>query len=283
MQNLQTTFYKKQLFTELAKYNIHQPDEGKCLYKYVSMHTARLILGNHSMKFSTSIELDDNDLENCLLYHNYSQRLLQQERKSQFNNIFKEQQYSHGLNLHNRQQRRRQLHKSPLGKALKKEFSTDIFRKALIDAFENEKNNIGLFCATTSSHKKYMWESEKYGDCERGFCIEYKFQSLYNSLFNAYTVGYDNEMKPLNYLDNNDKVRNVSVIRFLCTKRKSYSEEDEIRLLSGVGKVGIIPVPIEVFTGLYYGKQTPQAHIDELDLLINEVGYSFRKAEKATY
>ena|ERR1022692_3973494 len=99
----------------------------------------------------------------------------------------------------------------------------------------------------------------------------------------AFTVGYDDEMKPLKYLNDDGKANNVSIHRWLCTKRKSYKDEDEIRLLSGIGKVGIFPVPIQVFTGLYYGKQTPPEHIEELELLLKEVGYSFTKATKAIY
>ncbi len=271
------------LFTELAKYDIHQPDEKKCLYKYVTMNTARLILGNHSMKFSTSIELDDKDLESCLLYHNYSRSYIKEQQKKLFSESLQEPFYKKVFELPNRKARKEFMRKHPLGKAMKKEFGNAAIIEEHVKAFEDQKNTLGLFCATTASNKKYMWESEKYGDCEKGFCIEYKFQSLYNELFNAFTVSYDDEMMPLNYLDENGRLDELSVHRWLCTKSKSYKDEDEIRLLSGVGKVGIFIVPIEAFTGLYYGKQTPPEQIEQMELLLKDVGYSFTKATKAIY
>lgn len=271
------------LFTELAKYGIYQVDENKCLYKYVTLNTAKLILSNHSMKFSTSIELKDNDLESCLLYHNYSTTYLKEQKKKLHNESFKEPLFRDEFQLFNRRARKQFLRKHPLGKALNKEFGSATIREEHLKAFEQQKNTIGLFCATTSSDKRYMWESEKYGDSEKGFCIEYKFPSLYNDLFNAFNVCYDKEMKPLNYLDKNGKMDEISVHRWLCTKRDNYVNEAEIRLLTPVSKVGIFSVPIEWFTGIYYGKKTPPEHIEEVELLLNEVGYSFTKCNPALY
>ncbi len=282
MQNIQTSPRIKKLLTELANYDIHQVDEEKCLYKYVKMETARLILANHSMKFSTSVELNDNDLDSCLLNHNYSRNFIKSEQNKLFNESLQETLPRNAFNLYNRKSVRKFLQKHPLGKAMRKKFSSSTIIEEHIKAFEAQKTTIGLFCATTGSDKNFMWESEKYGDNEKGFCIEYKFPSLYNDIFNAFTVCYDREMKPRNYLKN-DKMDEVSVHRWLCTKSKRYKDEDEIRLLSPVGKVGICSVPIETFTGLYYGKKTPTEHIEELESLLKEVGYTFTTATKAIY
>jgi hypothetical protein len=281
MQNLQTTPYRTRLFTELAKHNIYQYDEEKYLYKYVVMETARRILGNHSMRFSTSIELKDNDLDSGLLYHNYPQKYIQQQQKKLFNDSLKED-FKDELQLHNRKARRNFLHTDPLGKAMKNKFNGNVIVDEHLKAFEDQKNTIGIFCATKSSDKKEMWES-KYADFEKGFCIEYKFPSLYNDVFNGFTVNYDDEMKPLNYLDRSGKQDNISIYRWLFTKKSSYKWEDEIRLISKKDKVGIYIVPIEMFAGLYYGKKTPPEHIEELELILKEGGYSFTKAIKAIY
>lgn len=90
-------------------------------------------------------------------------------------------------------------------------------------------------------------------------------------------------MKPLNYFKRNGKPDEVSLHRWLFTKRTIYSIEDEVRLVSKVGCVGIFQPPIEVFNGLYYGKDTSLTDIEEIELLLKNGGFSFDKGERAIY
>lgn len=73
MHALPLTPEQQQLIDELERFGIQRYDEDLPLYKYVTIETAKLILGNCTIKFSTPTELDDNDLEMDLLNANASE------------------------------------------------------------------------------------------------------------------------------------------------------------------------------------------------------------------
>ena len=128
-----------------------------------------------------------------------------------------------------------------------------------------------------------MEEWNDYADKGKGVCIEYKFKTLYNQAFIGFKVNYDPDMKPLNYFDKNGKLDTVSLHRWLFTKRISYTEEDEVRLVCKLGFFGVFQPNIDVFNGLYYGNNTSAADIEILERLLKDGGYSFDKGVKANY
>lgn len=277
MNKPKTTQEKILFFKELEKYNIFRPDSEGSLYKYVNKDTAIKILTNHSMKFSTSIELNDNDLDSGLITQNYPHKML-----LEMNNTILKEQINSLLPNSGRRERRATFRKNKI------ELSNNVLgveesNKEWHRAFEHQKKTIGIFCATTSSNKKYMWESDRYGDCERGFCIEYKFDSLLNDAFNAFKVNYDSKMQGKNYLNKNGKPDEIAIVRWLCTKNENYINEDEVRLISKIGSVGILQAPISAFRAVYHGKKTPQTDIEEIETILNEVGYNFKKIKEAIY
>ena len=84
-------------------------------------------------------------------------------------------------------------------------------------------------------------------------------------------------MLKFNICDKNGEVDYLQFLRWCYTKSIEYEFEDEVRIISNIGQVGITQPVKEVFTGLYYGKETIQSDIDTLDEIVGKGGYSFKQ------
>jgi len=256
------------LFTELAKHNIHRYDASKKLYKYVSVKTAKLILGNGSLKFSTPVELNDNDFELALLINPPIEI-----RKKIVAFYFKKANPNAtdrdvNIYLNNGDGKRRMLN--------------DFCLKMVRESYGKLREKYAIFCATTSPNNAEMWNNEKYGDSGKGVCIEYQLP-LINSNYYTLKVFYDKDFKPFGTYNKAGLLNEVSVQRWYFTKRLKYEFEDEVRVFTDKGSgLGLFKKD-EVFTGIYYGEHTSDVDITALELLLKNGGYSFDKGVKAIY
>ena len=259
------------LFAELAKHNIHRYDASKRLYKYVSVDTAKLIFGNGTLKFSTPVELDDFDFELGLL----SKPLIEQQRKII---AFYFKQTNPGATANDVIN----YFKNGEGKGL---MVNGFCQRMIKNSYGKLRDVYKIFCATTTPNNAEMWNNPKYGESGKGFCIEYQLP-LICSKYYTLKVYYDKDLKPFGTYDKKGNLNEVSVQRWYFTKKLKYKDEDEVRIFSdkfGAYDRGIVPFPKEVFTGLYYGKNTSPNDRLELELLLKYGGYSFKTINEAIY
>ncbi len=248
----------EELFNALAKLNIHRYKADKRMYKYMSIDTAKKVLANGSMKFSTADELKDNDLEMALLNFNLTPEMQEKELDKVCAVLLQ--------NGHNKDwvdARRKQINCIEM----------------LTYSFKALQRKVGFFCGTTSNGKSEMWQN--YADANKGVCIEYTMP-FFNPHYYSFKVNYDREFKPMDLYDKDCKEIEASIQRWYFTKRVQYEFEDEIRVFYPYGN-GIFSVDKRAFTGVFYGKETAPNDIAELEQILNNGGYSFNKCVKAVY
>jgi len=255
------------LFNALAKHNIHRYDASKKLYKYVSVKTAKLILGNGSLKFSTPKELDDNDFELALLSNPPIEM-----RKKIIAFYFKKD---------NPNATEKDVNKYLNDGEGKKRILNDYCLRMVRNSYGILREKYAIFCATTSPNNSEMWNKEKYGDSGKGVCIEYHLP-LFTSNYYTLKVFYDKEFKPFGTYNKAGQLNEVSVQRWYFTKKFKYEFEDEVRVFTDKGS-GLGLFKKEVFIGIFYGEHTSDPDILALELLLKNGGYSFDKGVKAEY
>lgn len=254
----------RKMFENLAKYGILRHDEDKPLYKYVSIDTAKKIIGDKTIKFSTPHELNDNDLDTSLLNPKVNR-----EAKAKIT-----------IGLLKKHPNQNLVHyienemNTPNSKLL---LTDEGFNAAIIQGYEEERKNVGIFCLTTNNTNDYMWE--KYAENHRGVCIEFKFPCLFTSQFYTFTVSYDSKFDPETLFNDDLSVNSLAVNRWLCTKNKNYSIENEVRMIAEK-HFGICSFPEQVLIGVYYGKRTSEEDIFELERLLEQGNYLFKKGKK---
>jgi len=244
---------------ELASNNIHRYD-GDRLYKYVDAEGAKRILENGSLKFSSPTELDDNDFEIDLLNFNLN---AQHQRRKISESIIKAD-IRAGKSL---KQVQRYL-ASPAGKAY---LESQNYIETSRQSYRSLHDKIRLFCATTTNDNKRLWD--QYANKGTGVCIEYSFPSICTKHYVAFKVFYDPDFLSFDLFDDNGKELFTSIYRWAFTKRAQYAFEDEIRLVT-TSLPRIVPFPRQVFTAVYYGPNTSQSDIDDIERLLQN-GYSF--------
>lgn len=263
----------EEIFEELSKLGIERFNEKQRLYKYVDVKTAIKILKEGSLRFSSPKLINDNDLELGLLNINLSSnQLRKQMEEGLIDSLIYKENYQAKDAI--------QFVKSTTGRNLIDTISQEKSKEILLDSFLSAHQNVGLFCATVCNNDKQMWY--KYGNKGKGVCIEYKLPSLFTNIYFALKVFYYKEFKSFELYDSRGCINNISLYRWLFTKKDCYAFEKEIR---------IIMHPIEdefcdliskdLFTGIYYGRNTSIKDIEYLEELL--IGYSFKYGKRAEY
>jgi len=269
--DIQNEEHEVKLFVEkYFKGIVEKIDPNKHYYKYVDFYTARKILTNSTLKFSTPLELDDNDLEHSFLKTNAGEDDLCKIKKKAFINVMKNKNYTDeqiGNFINN-----------PIFNEISKTLPSDLLVKETHKVLDTFRSQYSIACLTTSNNNERMWY--EYAKKGKGFCIEYKFASLFTKMFTAFKVRYDDNSFDI-YEDLEKNLLNFeSLTKWLYTKRTVYAFEDEVRLM----KVGpcFLPLPKEIFTGIYYTKNTKQKYIDAIEKLLQS-GFTFSKGKKIDY
>jgi hypothetical protein len=247
----------EKMFDDLSKYNINRHDEDKPLYKYVSIETAKMIIGNGTIKFSTPFELKDNDLDISLIDlgvdENTQNKIITQIFKKNFDPQFAAYIERHlqnpAINIPN-----------------------DIFIRELIKGYENERNKFGIFCLTTDCKNDFMWN--KYAENGKGVCLEFKFPNLFTKMSYTFTVAYDSEFKAGKLFNEDGTVNSLSINRWLYTKHERYAVENEIRMVSET-LIGPTSFPRKFLTQILYGRATLEQDKKMLEKLLEIGGYTF--------
>ena len=256
----------RKMFEDLAKYGILRHDEDKPLYKYVSIDTAKKIIGNGTIKFSTPHELNDNDLDTSLLNPTVSEA----EKIKITQEIIKKHSDLHPeLN---------QYIDPEYGAFKLQQIFTDLdFNLATLQGYEAQKKSVGIFCSTTNKTNKYMWE--KYAESHTGVCLEFRFPTLFNKIFYTFTVTYDFEFNSGMLFNKDGSVNSLTINRWLFTKSKKYDIENEVRIITE-NSIGICPFPKKLLTGVIYGRDISDKDVFEIDELLARGGYLFKQGER---
>lgn len=270
MNILPITPETQKIFDYLEKHGIHRYHEDKPLYKYVTAATAKLILATHTIKFSTPLELNDNDLDISVLAPNIDEEQKAETITKIITNV---------TDYLPPRLRNTIGSKKNVGDWARN-FQNDMFRDIVLESYMQQRGKLGLFCLTDSAENDYMWN--KYADGGKGICIEFKFPTLFNKVFYAFKVCYPDTIQSDNLFDENGVQRNEVIQRWICTKAKRYSEEREVRIISD--NIGICEMEDNSFiTGIYQGKNTSKRTISKIEHILYKNGYAFTKVLSVAY
>lgn len=247
------------MFENLSKYGIVRHDEDKPLYKFVSIETAKIIISTGTIKFSTPKELNDNDLHSLFLNPSVSE-----ENK---NRITLDLIRKHDLYPNLKQYLDGEKGLSKLNEV----FSLEVFNNAIITSYEEQRQNIGIFCLTSDNSNVYMWN--KYADNSKGVCLQFNFPHLFTKLFYTFTVAYNLELNSGMIFNEDTSVNSLTINRWFFTKSKRYEIEKEVRMVSDKN-IGICPFPRKYLTGIQYGKNIATKDFNEIEKLLRQANYS---------
>jgi hypothetical protein len=267
MQHIDMSDAFKKMFNALSKEGICRHDEDKPLYKYVSIDTAKMIIGNGTIKFSTPEELNDNDLDVNL----FDLGVTEETQKKILNKIIHK----------NVEPNLAKFLEYNLTKSNSKfNLPTEVFTKELEKGYLTERTKFGIFCLTNDNKNANMWK--KYGENNKGVCLEFKFPSLYTKMFYTFTVNYVSELTPYKLFDEDGSVNSLSVNRWLFTKHDKYSYEKEVRMVTE-NRIGINPFVKEFLAGIHYGKLTSENDINDLEVLLQCGEYNIVNGKRIEY
>jgi len=242
---------------DLSKFNICRHDEGMPLYKYVSIETAKLIIGNGTIKFSTPKELDDNDLDLLLLDTSIDEEI-SRKMMAQILMKYLPAEIAHFyLKL--------QLLNPAVG------IPCDEVELMLKSGYDNERMNFGIFCLTTNTNSEHMWT--RYADNHKGVCLEFKFPRLFTNIYYTFTVAYS-KIESRKLFNDDGTINSLSVNRWLFTKDQHYSIEKEVRMITETS-IGLYRFPKHYLTNMIYGNRTSDLDKSILEELLKNCWYCF--------
>lgn len=236
----------------LERHRINPYMQDEMLYKYVDTATAKLILGNQTLRFTPPKEFNDPfELHKDLLIMGTNPKVISQLIKK------------HAPNL-SRAQRR--LYARPADK------HSQIL--AHNTAMSKQKDTLGIFCACQNNDSTLMWSH--YADKHKGVCIGLKLPSIdpKQMLFTLH-VDYTNEIKGLQYFNKLGAADDIAFLKWATTKAKCWEYEKEVRSVHFL-KNGLIDFSKETLFEIYYGLLTPQNEIKEIEEIISEKGFELK-------
>ena len=243
-------FIKEQLF-EIVNNNM-------VLYKYIGFETGKLAIQHSTVGFTNPLSF--NDPFDCTLNLVDFENVPDWYRKSLIDTYYPKL--------------------TPLAKEnmLTKMSSTpDAVAIKLLQTkgMDNEIKNRGVSCFSKNFDNMLMWSH--YADSHKGVCIGFNLLPLYLSI-EGYTtekmvipVDYKNEFTPMNYYQH--KIE--SIVRWLKTKSKVWSYEEEVRVIMnhldfrGTDKF-IAEIDPSSFASVYLGTRMPAENQAEISQLVRE-------------
>ncbi|MFA6056849.1 MAG: DUF2971 domain-containing protein [Taibaiella sp.] len=144
-----------------------------------------------------------------------------------------------------------------------------LIKKMSTEGMANEIKNRGVSCFSRNFNNILMWAH--YAESHTGICIGFNLEKLYLSISEnsrekmMVPVDYVDNLSPLNYY----RHRRESIVRFLKTKAKCWSYEEEIRIVmnhlnfNGESKL-IQEVNKDCFHSVHFGTRITEQNRNEI-------------------
>ncbi len=202
-------FYKDPLFTTLSLAGITPHDQRTVVYKYVSIQTAKIILENCSLRFSSPLIFNDPfEMNPGFIDYGVSREELMNRLKQ----VLKDK----NENLTFKQASR-----------LETKSDQDLIAHYL-KAFEIQRQRILLLCMSRTYISTLMWSH--YADNHKGVCIGFIIPTIDPELhLFTMNVNYVSEISPLKVLSGNEQERSAALYSWINTKSKVWEYEQEVR------------------------------------------------------
>lgn len=252
-----------EFITGLLQNNIIPHDQRNPVYKYMSIETAKIVLSNCSVRFSSPTLFNDPFEMNV--------GFLDFEVDSAFfKRILSEN------------------HTAQECDAILKTFSTDDLRKAYEKTFMHQQKQALVFCTSRSNANTLMWSH--YADNHKGVCLGLIMPTIYaDPEMVTMNVNYVTSIEPLKVLGSNDTERTYNMYRWINTKSAVWEYEQEVRsfisnmnnqIPSGDKFYYDINLDPQQIVEIYFGVGTSRADEAMITDIIKQRRYDVEKSGK---
>jgi len=240
---------------EFLRIALKQKQIPSILYKYCSVKTALLILGNNSVKFSTCKEF--NDPFDCAIaidgnntYQEWRDYLIQQGASSVDAEI------------------------------LASKITSDPIQaeRTIVEGHKRAIDEMGIFCMTTKNDNILMWSH--YADFHKGVCLEFDISKDLKTFLLPRKVVYSNDYPKLNYIQSYLK-NELKMHLALWHKSKDWEYEDEFRAIKP-NKSGLIQFQKSSLTGIIFGCKCGEEKRKEIAKMVREKLFPNVKLKEAS-
>lgn len=260
---------KDPFISSLIKAGIAPHDQRQTVYKYFSLSTAKIILNNCTIRFSSPLIFND-PFEMNLGFLDYSVN-----RKELVERLVKIRA------LQNKELTRQQKNKL--------ESLSDLELVApYLKAFELQKKQALIFCTSRTNSSTLMWSH--YADNHKGICIGFIMPTIYPDLdMFTFNVKYISEIESLEVLQGNDMERSVTFFKWLFYKSNIWEYENEVRtcipnlkdkLESSQNLYYDLAFDPSQICELYFGVGSTEEDMNSVNDLIKSNGYKLNQSGK---
>ena len=242
--------------------NLLPHDQANILYKYVSFDIAKRILLSCSIKFSSPVEFEDT-MELHLSNIDFT------SDKAKITARIK-QAYSK---------------KYPDHPETKDHYSYEEMMNAYKYGLEGQRRQSMIFCTSISSSNKSMWS--KYADRHRGICLGFFMPTFVKELgMTVMHVQYANTFDSFKIFHDDERVRTYEMMRWIHTKLKKWSFEQEVRcyipaLFEGKEfpkeNACLVPLDPVQFKEVIFGSKVTQNQKKEIKNILASKPYKIEK------
>jgi hypothetical protein len=240
------------------------------LYKYVSAETAKIILRNCALRFSSPTVFNDPfEFNESLIDFRIKIKAMKQS-------IFLGLETAHPGITQKEKQR------------FYDRISVAAFRDTQQKVFEDQKENTAVLCLSLNRKNTLMWSH--YADSHRGVCIGLKMPTVIDKPFiPTLNVKYADKIEPICVMSGDDRERYEAILHWMYTKSKVWQYEQEVR-----STISFLPdrpvfednlyrdVNFEppFFCEIYYGVSTSKSDISEIEAILAAGGYKINNRAK---
>lgn len=225
---------------ELIRQFIQRGDVPSCLYKYRTVDSAKLLLENHSIYFSSCMQLND-PFESAI-------NLLTDYTPQQYYDSF----IFAGMTPQLAKELTRQVFNGTIdGNTIIKQLT------------ENVISSTGYFCMTTKPNNLLMWAH--YADGHKGVCLKFDILKDLDSFLVPVKVDYNSKYIDFDCLSSN-------LLDVLRRKSPDWEYEDEYRIIK-TDHQGLWKIKQESLVEIIFGCRTSAEEKESIKSLASSSGF----------
>jgi len=251
----------------------------KPLYKYLSVDSAKAVLTNCTLKYSSPLKFNDPYEFNSNLVDFTGTK---SEIKNYYYRLLTDYTW-HGKVLSKSE-------KKTILNILLRDYSLGSLIETVKMAFDIGKQDSLVLCLSEINNNTLMWSH--YADKHSGICLGIRMPEM-NNLWDILTLKilYSDKFEKYKYLSQNENEKRKAYLRYIYTKSSHWSYEKEVRvyfqndinahvpweprkkLLPVKDLSSFIEIQPEQFCEIYYGLATKQTDIDSIETILREKEY----------
>lgn len=239
------TRFEKMVNLGISPFDLRNP-----VYKYRSVQSAVEILQTNKIYFPTSNQLNDQlELHPSILDISFTKET--------------KERYLKGFALRNNSEIQT--------------MSDAQFSETILNSVSYFRNNVGIFSTGKTSTNSCLWEH--YADNHKGVCLGFASPPNSFATYLSFNVHYTDQPNKIKLISNMEGKIADDIFYWFCIKHKSFSFEEEIRIIDGDG-YGLRPFRKEMLFEIIMGRDTTEEDYNLVSKTLAANGYQVKRIGK---